>query len=290
MDSSFTLLRSRLVPRYGEREAHAMAFLVMEEAFGVSRTEVYADKVRQFPEDEKERLLNICERLEQGEPVQYVLGAAWFGGRKFAVDPSVLIPRPETEELVEWGVAELRRMQAEGVCKPKVLDAGTGSGCIAVSIKLAVPEADVLAWDISQAALAVARRNAESLGAEVRFGQCDMLGPWTEGGFALVVSNPPYVRESERAEMEPHVTDYEPAQALFVPDADPLLFYRALAAQAVAGGVLLPGGVLLTEVNAALARQTAALFTQAGLQRVEVRSDTYGRERMAGGRCGQGSR
>lgn len=283
MDNSFTLLRNRLEPHYGEREARAVAFLVLEEAFGVSRTEVYADKVRHFSEDEYERLLNICELLEQGEPVQYVLGSAWFGGRKFEVDRSTLIPRPETEELVEWAVAELRRMQAEGAQSLKVLDAGTGSGCIAISIKFAVPEADVWAWDISEEALAVARRNAERLGAEVHFRQCDMLEPWTDDGFALVVSNPPYVRESERAEMERHVTDYEPEQALFVPDDDPQRFYRAIADQTAVHGALLPRGVLLAEVNAALAGDTAMVFAEAGLQAVEIRRDTYGRERMVGG-------
>lgn len=177
MDTQFTALRQSLAPLYGEGEARAIAFMLYEDAFGVSRTDIYADKVRQFSEDERARLNNMCQLLTKGVPVQYVLGKASFCGHTFAVSPAVLIPRPETEELVAWA-ADVAKLMPRPEGRPlRLLDAGTGSGCIAVSLKLALPDADVTAWDISPEALNVARGNARTLGADVHFEQRDILAP-----------------------------------------------------------------------------------------------------------------
>lgn len=272
MNAEYLALRAALVPLYGEGEARAMAFMVMEDAFGLSRTDIYAGKVRQFSEDERTRLHTMCEQLKAGVPVQYVLGQAWFAGRVFEVSPAVLIPRPETEELVTWAAAQPS-------CR-RILDAGTGSGCIAVTLQLLLPEAEVEAWDISEQALEVAARNAARLGADIRFEQHDMLQPWApDKVFDLIVSNPPYICERERDGMEAHVLDHEPQRALFVPDEDALLFYRALAERA-AGGALRPGGRLMVEINRAYGRETVRLFERCGLTAVTLRQDEFGNDRM----------
>ena len=217
----------------------------------------------------------MCEQLKAGVPVQYVLGKAWFCDREFEVTPAVLIPRPETEELVAWA-AEQRPCQ-------RILDAGTGSGCIAVSLQLQLPDSQVEAWDISAGALAVAQRNADRLGAGVRFEQHDLLALWpAEAVFDLIVSNPPYICERERADMEQHVLDHEPEGALFVPDDDALLFYRTLAERAV-GGALREGGRLMVEINSAYGPETVALFERCGLHHVELRKDEFGNDRMVSG-------
>lgn len=275
MNTEYIRLRTLLTPLYGEGEARAIAFMVFEEAFGVGRTDIYADKVRQFSQDERLHFLNICERLAGGEPVQHVLGSAWFCGHRFEVSPAVLIPRPETEELVAWALSL--------PAPRRILDAGTGSGCIAVSLKLALPAAEVMACDVSLPALAVARRNAAALGAEVHFEPCDLLAGWPASSpFDLIVSNPPYICDCERAGMERHVLDHEPSSALFVPDTDPLRFYRVLAERA-ASGALREGGALLVEINRAYGPQTAALFSECGLRRVELRRDAFGNDRMVAG-------
>ncbi len=256
--------------RYDAGEARALALLVMDEAFGVGRVDVYAGKVRHFSDEERRRLANISQRLQAGEPVQYVLGGATFRGRRFGVEPGVLIPRPETEELVSLALGARPR---------SVLDVGTGSGCIAVSLALEAPGCAVEAWDVSPEALAVARRNAAALGADVRFRLRDALAAPPAGpGFDLIVSNPPYVCESERAGMEEHVLRHEPHLALFVPDDDALRFYRALAR--IGRACLHPGGRLMAELNAALAGDTAQLFAAAGYRDVALHRDAYGRRRF----------
>lgn len=282
MDTQFTALRQSLAPHYGEGEARAIAFMLYEDAFGVSRTDIYADKVRQFSEDERARLNNMCQLLAKGVPVQYVLGKASFCGRTFAVSPAVLIPRPETEELVAWATDVARLMPHPEGRPLRLLDAGTGSGCIAVSLKLALPDADVTAWDISPEALNVARDNARTLGADVHFEQRDILAPPDAAAcYDIIVSNPPYICEYEQSSMEAHVTQHEPHTALFVPDADPLRFYRALCHHAKAS--LSPGGHLLVEINSAYGPGTARLFTAQGLQHVQLRQDAFGLDRMVGG-------
>lgn len=269
-----------LTPRYDAREARAIAFFVLEEGFGVTRTEVYADKVRQFSEDERAQWQLILSKLRQGMPVQYALGNARFCGNSFCVTPATLIPRPETEELVAWA---LEVAQHDFPHSPlHILDGGTGSGCIAVSLALQLPQACVCAWDISAEALLVAQKNAQQLGANVCFEQHDLLSELpAEGSLQILVSNPPYVCESERAEMAPHVLEHEPHSALFVPDDDPQRFYRALSR--MARHALCPGGSLLVEANQAHAEATAEFMAAHGLINVEVRRDAYERLRMVRG-------
>lgn len=274
----FRQIVDTLVPKVEEREARALAFVVLEDAFGLSRTDIYLGKDTAFSEDDTIRLEKILRRLEQGEPVQYVIGTAQFCNLTFRVTPDTLIPRPETEELVGW-VASL--LPSEAPCS--VLDVGTGTGCIAISLAKQFPRAQVTAWDISEGALAVARQNAETNGVTVDFCRTDVLEVVNESAarenshdVLYIVSNPPYICERERAEMETHVLDYEPASALFVPDADPLLFYRALARL----GQQLHAAAVLVEINQAYGQETVEMFQSSGYSNVELRRDIYGKDRM----------
>lgn len=272
MDNKFLQMRQALSAVYDAREAHALALLVLEEVFGVSAVDVYADKVRNFSEEEHGSLANILQRLCNSEPVQYVLGYADFDGLRLAVSPATLIPRPETEELVAWVAAE----SAEKPCR--LLDVGTGSGCIAIALAHRLPQATVEAWDVSEEALAVARKNVESLGVNVGFTCCDLLAePQTQGAFDFIVSNPPYICESEQADMEAHVLRHEPHLALFVPNDDPLRFYRALAR--LGQRALSAGGSIFMEINQAYGAETAALFEAMGY-RTELRRDFFRKDRM----------
>ena len=284
MSKLLTEIMGRLSSRYTPGEARAVAFALLEDAFGVGRTDVYADKVRQFSEEEEQRLHAILQRIGEGMPLQYATGVARFDGRLLRVTPATLIPRPETEELVTWAAECAAAMGPPEDAPHRLLDVGTGSGCIALSLALRLGEAwEVTAWDIDAETLSVARENARSQGASVHFEQADLLAhPLPAEPFNLIVSNPPYVCERERAEMEAQVLDYEPARALFVPDNDPLLFYRALVSLALRA--LRPAGWLLLEVNRAYAEETAKLLQQAGMHEVEVRCDSFGNPRMVGGR------
>lgn len=274
----FRQIVDTLVPKVGEREARALAFVVLEDAFGLSRTDIYLGKDTAFSEEDTIRLEKILRRLEQGEPVQYVIGTAQFCDLTFRVTPDTLIPRPETEELVGW-VASL--LPSEAPCS--VLDVGTGTGCIAISLAKQFPRAQVMAWDISEGALAVAQQNAQANGVTVDFRRTDVLEEVNESAASMpthaplyIVSNPPYICECERTEMEAHVLDYEPASALFVPDADPLLFYRALARL----GQQLKAAAVLVEINQAYGQETVEMFQSSGYSNVELRRDIYGKDRM----------
>ena len=274
----FRQIVDTLVPKVEEREARALAFVVLEDAFGLSRTDIYLGKDTPFSEEDTIRLEKILRRLEQGEPVQYAIGTAQFCDLTFRVTPDTLIPRPETEELVGW-VASL--LPSDASCS--VLDVGTGTGCIAISLAKQFPRAQVTAWDISEGALAVARQNAQANGVTVDFRRTDVLEVVNESAASMpthaplyIVSNPPYICERERAEMETHVLDYEPASALFVPDADPLLFYRALARL----GQQLNASAVLVEINQAYGQETVRMFQSNGYSNVELRRDIYGKDRM----------
>ena len=274
----FRQIVDTLVPKVEEREARALAFVVLEDAFGLSHTDIYLGKDTAFSEDDTIRLEKILRRLEQGEPVQYVIGTAQFCDLTFRVTPDTLIPRPETEELVGW-VASL--LPSEAPCS--VLDVGTGTGCIAISLAKQFPKAQVTAWDISEEALAVARQNAQVNGVTVDFRRTDVLEVVNESAASApssdvlyIVSNPPYICERERTEMEAHVLDYEPASALFVPDTDPLLFYRALARL----GQQLHAAAVLVEINQAYGQETVEMFQSSGYSNVELRRDIYGKDRM----------
>ena len=279
-------LWQRLLSLYDEREAKAIVRLVLEERFGLTLAEMLGAslneilKIKNEKLNGEEELENMMRRLEQGEPVQYVLGEAWFCGRRFHVEPGVLIPRPETEMLVEWGLGEAPLYPPRrGKNVLDVLDIGTGSGCIAISLALGLPSASVVAWDVSDAALRIARANAEQLGAEVSFVKQDALAaPDDIARWDVIVSNPPYVCASEAAQMEPHVLEHEPREALFVPDNDALLFYRAIARYACRA--LKPGGRLFFEINPLYAAELFSLLKSMGFAEVELRDDQFGKCRM----------
>ncbi len=257
---------------YPAGEAKAIARYVFDVRFGMSATDVYCGKDTLLTADECRELDDIAARLMRHEPVQYVLGRADFCGRTFAVAPGVLIPRPETEDLCDMIIDRT----AAG---STVLDIGTGSGCIAVTLALGIAGAHVSAWDISDTALDMARLNAAVLGAQVDFALCDALSPPADSAlWDVVVSNPPYICDRERAAMAPNVTDYEPHTALFVPDSDPLLFYRAIARYAAAA--LKPSGKLYFEINAAYGTATADMLRSLGYGHVEVAEDRFGKVRI----------
>ena len=270
---SYEELWKPLTKLYDAREAKAIARLVLEERFGLTMADVLCGKT-----GDDAVLRHIQQRLLQGEPVQYVLGVAEFGGRQFRVAPGVLIPRPETLELCQWVQEERKEERGErrGIT---ILDIGTGSGCIACTLAAELPEAQVTAWDISEAALSVARENAKRTNVHVSFEQVDALNiPLTPDKWDIIISNPPYVCEQERAAMERHVLDYEPSLALFVPDDDPLLFYRAIADYARQS--LTADGSLFFEINPLYAEQLKSLLSAMSYHHIEVRDDQYGKPRM----------
>lgn len=261
-----------LTALYGEGEAKAIARLVMEEHFGLSMADVLCGRMG----DEAE-LRQIQQRLLTGEPVQYVLGRAEFGGRWFHVAPGVLIPRPETYELCQWCLPP-----APSGWRGNILDIGTGSGCIACTLAAELPHAKVAAWDISEAALAIAQDNARRLNVNVAFSQIDILQlsmiNCQLSIYNVIISNPPYICQRERTAMERNVLDYEPTLALFVPDDDPLLFYRAIADYA--RQALKPGGALYFEINPLYAAELQSLLSKMSYHAIELREDQYGKPRM----------
>lgn len=265
-----------LEPLYGNGEARAITDYVLDVCFGLSKADIMCGAVEEMTAEKTAELNKIFGRLTEGEPVQYVLGRAEFSGRWFDVRPGVLIPRPETEELCAWITADSK---ASG--SPKVLDIGTGSGCIAITLQLDMPESKVTAWDISADALDVARENAKQLGANVNFVKQDALNAKPEGEWDVIVSNPPYICEKEKKDMAVNVLEHEPHTALFVPDADPLLFYRAITRLAVQ--TLSKGGRLYFEINPIYADDTCHMMRAEGMTAVELRSDMYGKQRMAKG-------
>lgn len=265
-----------LEPLYGNGEARAITDYVLDVCFGLSKADILCGAVEEMTAEKTAELNKIFGRLTEGEPVQYVLGRAEFSGRWFSVRPGVLIPRPETEELCAWITAD-----SKVSASPKVLDIGTGSGCIAITLQLDMPESKVTAWDISADALDVARENAQQLGANVNFVKLDALNAKPEGEWDVIVSNPPYICEKEKKDMAVNVLEHEPHTALFVPDADPLLFYRAITRLAVQ--TLNKGGRLYFEINPIYADDTCRMMQAEGMTAVELRSDMYGKQRMAKG-------
>lgn len=265
-----------LEPLYGNGEARAITDYVLDVCFGLSKADILCGAVDEMTAEKAAELNKIFGRLTEGEPVQYVLGRAEFSGRWFNVRPGVLIPRPETEELCAWITAD-----SKASASPKVLDIGTGSGCIAITLQLDMPESKVTAWDISADARDVARENAQLLGANVNFVKQNALNAKPEGEWDVIVSNPPYICEKEKKDMAVNVLEHEPHTALFVPDTDPLLFYRAITRLAVQ--TLSKGGRLYFEINPIYADDTCRMMRAEGMTAVELRSDMYGKQRMAKG-------
>ncbi len=275
MNELVTRIRTQLSRYYEPGEAAALTFYLLERRYGLTRTQLYMGKGRQFSPNEAHELEEILDRLCKKEPIQYVLGDAEFCGHLFRVTPSVLIPRPETEELVQW-------ILREETTARRILDIGTGSGCIALSLAAGCPGAEVDAWDISPDALAVAQENGRRMDSSVRFSRHDILNEQPEGTWEVIVSNPPYITPSEQAEMETNVLRYEPHLALFVPQQEPLLFYRAIARYACRH--LTPGGKLYFEINRAYGEETVALLCEMGYTHVELRHDAYDNPRMVSAR------
>lgn len=257
---------------YEEREARSYTAFVCENRLGMRFTDVIVEPAAPCPDYEE--LPQILAAIRDHCPAQYITGFAWFLDRKFAVREGVLIPRPETEELVR--MIDDRYKGRSGL---RVLDVGTGSGCIAVTLAAELKQAEVVAVDVSESALEVARENARRHRVSVDFVRCDMLQEGPSGHFDLIVSNPPYVTLQEKDEMRPNVLRYEPHRALFVPDDDPLVFYRAIAEYGCRS--LNPGGMLWFELNERYGSEVASLLEQSGYSEVTVHDDMFGKQRMA---------
>ncbi len=272
-------LLARLTPLYGEREAAQIGDLVMENITGKKKIDRLLNKDVLLSPVQTDIFHQYIFGLSKHQPVQYVLQESWFCGMKFYVDQHVLIPRPETEELVEWVTADIT---AAPVTAPlSILDIGTGSGCIAIALKKRLPKTLVHACDISPEALAVARRNAGALDADIDFLQLDILDSSQWIGLPaldLIVSNPPYIPVKERSIMSPHVVDHEPHLALFVKDDNPGVFYQAIAR--LGQERLPPGGSLYAEIHEDLAGLVVGIFKKAGYQDITVRKDMQGKNRM----------
>lgn len=248
-------------------EIQAVALSLMEKYYGLTLTDILSEKKVEFQD-----LSTFITRLNQHEPLQYVIGEAYFFGRKFLVNPSVLIPRPETELLVH----EILKVKSTAL---RILDVGTGSGCIAITLGLEMPGSKVYAIDISENALDTAKTNARKLGAEVTFFPVDFLQQSVElQPVDVIVSNPPYVRSSEKEGMKSNVLIYEPHQALFVSDEDPLTFYKAIASKSKA--LLRASGKVFVEINEKFGEEVTPLFLSAGFKHVEIIRDLDGKDRI----------
>lgn len=263
---------------YIKEELNAIVRAICCEMLGIPLTTYYIKEKVTLTTEQKRRVDEIIERLKKGEPLQYIEGKAPFCGMDFLVTPATLIPRPETAELVDWIALD------NATKRPSILDLGTGSGCIAIALSKRIPEAIIEACDISHEALKVAKENGERNGAKVSFFHYDMLDHATPlpHSYNILVSNPPYIKQSESIDMERHVTEWEPHTALFVPDDDALRFYRAIA-EIGQTEALQPGGSIYVEINQQLGKGTVALFENYGYKEVELRKDIYGNDRMVKG-------
>lgn len=273
MNKIVAYIRSRLQPYYTAEEVSALSRIVCCDLLGQAPTDYYLGKDIALSPKKEQELEDILQRLSRFEPLQYIEGRTLFLGREFWVAPGVLIPRPETEELVELMLKEIP-------ADARILDVGTGSGCIAISLAKALPDALVTAWDVSPEALSVARANARKLQADVRFVECDVLACQVDevGLYDVIVSNPPYVTEAEKADMEPNVLQWEPSLALFVPDDDPLRFYRRIAV--LGRDMLADGGRLYFEINRAYGREMVEMLRAMGYVGVRVEKDLSQNDRF----------
>jgi release factor glutamine methyltransferase len=268
---------------YDERESVQIADCVMEHITGLGRMDRMLRKDQLLTEGAQQEWIRCRGELLHHRPVQYVLGEAWFIGYRFYVNESVLIPRPETEELVQWVIDSMQSAvgsSQSATDNKEILDIGTGSGCIPISLKKKMPSAAVTSIDISTAALEVAQKNAAILEAAVNLRELNFLDAAARTAlpaYDIIISNPPYVKQSEAASIEKHVLDYEPSLALFVPDHDALLFYRHIAAFGKTN--LKEAGCIYVEINAALGEATVACFAEQGYQ-TTLRKDMHGNDRM----------
>jgi len=272
MQSAKKEIRQALTGYYSSEEINVFARYLLEKIVGVSSVGLLADWNRTLTAEQREQFRQMTERLKTYEPIQYILGECYFSGLVFHVRPGVLIPRPETEELVLRIAEEWKGKEA------RLLDIGTGSGCIAIAIADRLPQCKVSAWDISLEALDIARENAVLNNLSIDLQQKNILEEPLGESFDVIVSNPPYVLEGEKEVMEPNVLRYEPAIALFVPDADPLLFYRRIATLALQA--LTPEGTLYFEINQAYGKETKELLQTIGFSQVALVQDCFGKDRI----------
>ena len=267
-------IRDALKGHYPDLEALALAKMLLVEVFGFSTLELYGGKDKEFSEKHRSVLTEMIRRLQKNEPIQYIIGIESFFGLTFEVNPKVLIPRPETQELVSWIIEDYQSDESI-----RILDIGTGSGCIPISLAKQLSKAEVESWDISEGALEVASRNCERNGVKVLLRQKDVLKAAPEGNlYDVIVSNPPYITNKEKVEMEANVLDWEPSLALFVPDEDPLLFYRKIAQ--LGCDMLKEGGSLYFEINRAYGEETVLMLKELGYAQIELKKDSWGNDRM----------
>ena len=284
-----------LTPLYDAGEAQAIVRTVLDVEYGMTLTDIICGKVNELSSDEERNLEEIITRLQNGEPVQYVLGEADFAGRTFHVEPGVLIPRPETAELCQWIEEEVSSLEADE--RKQILDICTGSGCIAITLGLTIPNSEVTGWDISEDALRIAQGNVEMLKARnvrIEYQDALMLPKAAEAAEAaeiseaaesslskswnIIVSNPPYICEKEKADMEKNVLEHEPSIALFVPDKEPLKFYRAIAEYA--SSALKTEGALYFEINPIYEKEIREMLEELGFKDIKTKEDAYGKKRM----------
>ena len=280
----FQEILARLDPGEGPEENKAISYVLLEGLLGVSKVDIMTGKMIQYSQDTALTLQKSVDRIKQGEPVQYVVGKEIFFGRNFNVNPSVLIPRPETEELVRVVLTYIMEPQPKRIkSEPlRILDVGTGTGCIPITLFHEIGESEIFATDVSHAALSVAVDNARNLEAKITFMEHNVLKEKLPvRDLDVIVSNPPYVTERERSLMRSNVLEHEPPLALFVPDDDPLIFYVALVQQAI--GTLKPGGLLAVEINVKFGAQVSALFIQHGFKDVQIVNDISSKPRIVRG-------
>ena len=294
MNETITYIRKSLEPLYPPEEIRSLTGWILEKVCNLSRHQQILRKDIQLSQSENNSIQAIIERLRNLEPIQYVFGETEFYGLTFEVDPTVLIPRPETEELVHRILHDFKRFNNSPASPVSILDIGTGSGCIAVTLAKHLLNSAMYALDISDDALQIAKRNAQRNNVSVQFFHADILTypPLEEAGgghyfhslpqFNLIVSNPPYVKNSEKSAIKPNVLDYEPHSALFVPDEDPILFYRHIAEFAL--DKLTANGILYFEINPACSEIICAMLSQKGFRNIEIFNDFSGKERFIKGK------
>ena len=266
-------IRDALRGHYPDSEALSLAKMLLTEVFGFSTLELYGGKDKEISGNRLRDLHEMLSRLKKNEPIQYIIGTESFCGLSFEVNPDVLIPRPETQELVRWIESDWKSVPC------RILEIGTGSGCISISLAKFLEDAKVESWDISEGALQVAHRNCVRNEVEVLLRQQDVLSVVPEGElYQVIVSNPPYICEKEKVDMDANVLDWEPETALFVPDADPLLFYRKIAELGIS--MLSEGGALYFEINRAYGEETLRMLEGLGYRQLELRKDDFGNDRM----------
>lgn len=272
--------KSELIDQFPETEIQSFFTIIIEEYLNLQRIDLVTRPNFDISEEKLQLLSEILKRLKNHEPIQYILGKTEFYGLPFYVNHDVLIPRPETEELVEWVIAEVQKLKSDkDINTLSILDIGTGSGCIPISIKKNTSLTELSGLDISNNAIEIAKKNSELNSSDVQFILKDILSTSSlDKNYDMIISNPPYVRELEKEEMNKNVLDREPELALFVSDDDPLLFYRKIAI--LAKNNLTKNGSLFFEINEYLGEEMIDLLTDLGFTSIELRKDIFGKDRM----------